>query len=79
MKAPVNAVKDYDIPERLPGAPALNGTSDREYVSKRKYTCQLLAQRKCTTLAFRRKHSWLVLCKRVIAAKKFSGLEVDAE
>lgn len=44
MKAPVNAVKDYDIPERLPGAPALNGTCEREYVSKRKYSCQLLAQ-----------------------------------
>lgn len=79
MKAPMNAVRDHDIPEGLPGAPALNGTSDREYVSKRKYTCQLLAERKCTMFAFRRKHSWLVLSKRVTAAKKFSGLEVDAE
>lgn len=71
----MNAVKDYDIPERLPGAPALNGTSDREYVSKRKYTSQLLAGRKCTMLAFRRKHS----CQRVIAAEEFSGLEAEAE
>lgn len=55
MKAPVNAVRDYDVPEGLPGAPTLNGTSDREYVSKRKYRCQLLAERKCTLLAFRRK------------------------
>lgn len=75
----MNAVRDYDIPEGLPRAPTPNGTSDREYVSKRICTCQLLADRKCTTLAFRRKHSWLVLCKRVTAAKKFSGLEVDAE
>lgn len=44
MKAPVNAVKDDDIPERLPGAPALNGTSERESVSKRKHVCQLLAE-----------------------------------
>lgn len=70
MKAPVNAVRDY-IAEGLPGAPTINGTSHREYVSKRKYTCQLLAERKCTTLALKRKHSWLVLCKRVTAAKVF--------
>lgn len=44
MKAPVNAVKDDDIPERLPGAPALNGTLERESVSKRKCICQLLAE-----------------------------------
>lgn len=70
----MNAVRDYDIPERLPGAPALNGTSDREYVSKRKYTCQLLAERKCT-FAFRRKCSWLVLCKRVMQQKRFLDLK----
>ena len=44
MKAPVNAVKDDDIPERLPGAPAFNGTFERESVSKRKHVCQLLAK-----------------------------------
>lgn len=31
------------------------------------------------TFTFRRKYSWLVLCKTVTAVKKFSGLEVDAE
>lgn len=44
MKAPVNAVKDHDIPERLPGAPALNGTFEKESVSKRKHLCQLLVE-----------------------------------
>lgn len=44
MKAPVNTVKDYDIPERLPEAPALNGTCERESVSKKKRICQLLAE-----------------------------------
>jgi len=37
MKAPVNAVKDEDIPEKLPGAPALNGSFEGESVSKRKH------------------------------------------
>ena len=44
MKAPVNTVKDYDIPGRLPEAPALNGTCERESVSKKKRICQLLAE-----------------------------------
>lgn len=39
----MNAVRDDDIPERLPGAPALNGTFERESVSKRKHICQVLA------------------------------------
>lgn len=44
LKAPVNAVKDDDIPESLPGAPALNGTFEKESVSKRNHICQLLAE-----------------------------------
>lgn len=44
LKAPVNAVKDDDIPERLPGDPALNGNFEKESVSKRNHTCQLLAE-----------------------------------
>lgn len=43
VKVPVNAVRDDDIPERLPGALALNGTFERESVSKRKHICQVLA------------------------------------
>lgn len=39
----MNAVRDDDIPKRLPGAPALNGTFERESVSKRKHICQVLA------------------------------------
>lgn len=45
MKAPVNALKDDDVPERLPGAPALNSPSEGESVSKRKHLCQLLAEK----------------------------------
>lgn len=44
MKVLVNAVRDDDIPERLPEAPALNGTFGRESVSKRKHICQVLAE-----------------------------------
>lgn len=40
----MNAVKDDDIPERLPGDPALNGNFEKESVSKRNHTCQLLAE-----------------------------------